>query len=74
MAASISHRLQNIRSRISASGPDEDIISISGIEIEMPTLPPTDYGTQAYLVLAGCTLIQAPVWGKYRFRQCLHTT
>lgn len=33
-------------------------------EIEMPSLPPTDHGKQAYLVLIGCTLIQAPVWGK----------
>lgn len=31
-------------------------------EIEMRSLPPTDHGKQAYLVLAGCTLIQAPVW------------
>lgn len=27
-------------------------------------LPPTDHGKDAYLVLAGCSLIQAPVWGK----------
>ncbi|KAN0093789.1 MFS general substrate transporter [Hyaloscypha variabilis] len=29
----------------------------------MQSLPPADHGRQAYLVLAGCTLIQAPVWG-----------
>jgi hypothetical protein len=34
-------------------------------EIEMRSLPPTDHGRQAYLVLAGCTLIQAPVWGEH---------
>ncbi|KAH8680059.1 major facilitator superfamily domain-containing protein [Tricladium varicosporioides] len=32
-------------------------------EIEMRTLPPTDCGKEAYLVLLGCTIIQAPVWG-----------
>ncbi|KAI9735761.1 MAG: hypothetical protein M1818_006370 [Claussenomyces sp. TS43310] len=32
-------------------------------EMEIPQLPPADHGKQAYLVLAGCTLIQAPVWG-----------
>ena len=34
-------------------------------EIEMRSLPPTDHGRQAYVVLAGCTLIQAPVWGEH---------
>jgi hypothetical protein len=33
------------------------------MEIEQPPLPPTDTGKAAWLVLAGCTLIQAPVWG-----------
>jgi hypothetical protein len=37
---------------------------IETMEIAVPSLPPTDHGKQAYLVLAGCTLIQAPVWGK----------
>ncbi|RFU28808.1 hypothetical protein B7463_g7507, partial [Scytalidium lignicola] len=32
-------------------------------EVEVRSLPPADRGRQAYLVLAGCTLIQAPVWG-----------
>jgi MFS family permease len=32
-------------------------------EIEQQPLPPTDTGKGAWLVLAGCTLIQAPVWG-----------
>lgn len=32
-------------------------------EIEQPPLPPADTGKAAWLVLAGCTLIQAPVWG-----------
>ncbi len=36
---------------------------------DVPSLPPTDHGSQAYLVLAGCTFIQAPVWGQHIFRQ-----
>lgn len=39
---------------------------MESMEIEVPSLPPTDHGKQAYLVLAGCTLIQAPVWGEYQ--------
>jgi hypothetical protein len=38
-------------------------------EIDIHPLPPTDHGRQAYLALAGCTLIQAPVWGQYMFSQ-----
>lgn len=33
-------------------------------EIEAPQLPPTDRGRPAFLVLVGCVLVQAPVWGK----------
>lgn len=33
-------------------------------EIEQVVLPPTDRGKEAWLVLAGCSLIQIPVWGK----------
>lgn len=32
-------------------------------EIEQVSLPPTDRGKNAWLVLAGCSLIQIPVWG-----------
>lgn len=32
-------------------------------EIEQVSLPPTDRGKEAWLVLAGCSLIQVPVWG-----------
>jgi len=32
-------------------------------EIEHTMLPPTDRGKEAWLVLAGCSLIQIPVWG-----------
>jgi hypothetical protein len=32
-------------------------------EIEQVSLPPTDRGREAWLVLAGCSLIQIPVWG-----------
>ncbi|EPE24735.1 MFS general substrate transporter [Glarea lozoyensis ATCC 20868] len=31
-------------------------------EIEVPSLPPTDHGKAAYLVLLGCTVLQAPIW------------
>lgn len=34
-------------------------------EIEQISLPPTDRGKEAWLVLAGCSLIQIPVWGTY---------
>lgn len=34
-------------------------------EIEQTPLPPTDTGKAAWLVLAGCSLIQAPVWGTW---------
>lgn len=41
--------------------------SISGDDpteaIEHSPLPPTDRGKAAWLVLAGCSVIQAPVWG-----------
>jgi hypothetical protein len=40
-------------------------IYVEAMELEFPILPPTDHGKDAYLVLAGCTLIQAPVWGKH---------
>ena len=33
------------------------------VEIEQVSLPPTDRGRDAWLVLAGCSLIQIPVWG-----------
>lgn len=39
---------------------------------EIISLPPTDHGRDAFLVLAGCTLIQAPVWGKHNSIIC-HT-
>lgn len=42
--------------------PASDVLSL-------PPLPPTDHGSHAYLVLAGCTVIQAPVWGQHMFRQ-----
>lgn len=71
MAPTNSHELRTVGSRALTSRPDEDMISInqSDIEVEMPPLPPTDHGKQAYLVLAGCTLIQAPIWGQYDFNQ-----
>ncbi|KAF5525929.1 Fujikurins efflux protein [Colletotrichum aenigma] len=35
----------------------------TAVEIEQSPLPPADRGKQAWLVLAGCSLIQLPVWG-----------
>jgi hypothetical protein len=35
----------------------------SSTDIEQAPLPPSDTGKAAWLVLAGCTLIQTPVWG-----------
>ena len=31
--------------------------------IVLPPIPPTDCGWEAWLILAGCSLIQAPIWG-----------
>ena len=45
---------------ISNQSPYEDQNSA---EIEQPPLEPTDTGKAAWLVLAGCTVIQLPVWG-----------
>lgn len=35
--------------------------------IEQPSLPPADQGRDAWLALAGCSFIQAPVWGMPEF-------
>jgi hypothetical protein len=32
-------------------------------EVDVPSLPLSDHGKQAYLVLLRCTMIQAPIWG-----------
>lgn len=47
------------------------IRSFESHEVDLPSLPPADHGKQAYMVLAGCTLIQGPVWGEYwrRYRK-----
>ena len=63
-----SQELRSMSSRRTASRSNEaDLQSLSPqeavAEIEMRSLPPSDHGKHAYLVLAGCTLIQAPVWG-----------
>jgi hypothetical protein len=56
------------RESVGNSAIDEDEINLNheepNIETEMRSLPPTDHGRDAYLVLAGCTIIQAPVWGQ----------
>jgi hypothetical protein len=72
MASMTAHELQSISSIHSNIGirsneaelqPTNDDSPNS--EIEVRSLPPTDHGRQAYVVLAGCTLIQAPVWGEH---------
>ncbi|KAH9240273.1 hypothetical protein K456DRAFT_48245 [Colletotrichum gloeosporioides 23] len=46
------------------SSPDSTIEGQeTATEIEQASLPPADRGKQAWLVLAGCSLIQIPVWG-----------
>ena len=46
--------------------PSSDLES----EVELPSLPPADTGRAAWLVLAGCSIIQAPVWGMQRQKRC----
>lgn len=48
---------------LSDTNHDDNASSIDAMEYEVSSLPPTDHGKPAYFVLAGCTLIQAPVWG-----------
>lgn len=68
MSSINAHELRNIGSGASLARPGEAEAApreiTSPAEIELRSLPPTDHGKQAYLVLAGCTLIQAPVWGE----------
>lgn len=45
-----------------ASNIDDD--EAQNHEIEFDSLPPTDRGKAAYLVLLGCTVLQAPIWGR----------
>jgi len=56
------------RQSVGNSATGEDEISSTReertLETEMRSLPPTDHGRDAYLVLVGCTIIQAPVWGE----------
>lgn len=56
--------LQTIRSSHSQEDSRSELENNTA-EIEYSSLPPTDHSRQAYLVLLGCTLIQAPIWGKY---------
>jgi hypothetical protein len=61
------YEFRNIRDRTSVTSGVSEGEAENGshtTEIESRALAPTDYGKQAYLVLAGCTVIQAPVWGK----------
>ncbi|KAF2739745.1 MFS general substrate transporter [Polyplosphaeria fusca] len=43
--------------------PEDFSWNVHNTEIEQLPLPPPDTGKAAWLVLAGCSLIQAPVWG-----------
>jgi hypothetical protein len=68
MASSNAHELQTLGSRHSNATSrfgDAGEVANFNSEIDSRSLPPTDHGKQAYLVLAGCTLIQAPVWGQH---------
>lgn len=42
---------------------NDAIVNIESEGTEHDALPPTDRGRAAWLVLAGCSVIQAPVWG-----------
>jgi hypothetical protein len=61
--------LQSESSTLSASIPGQQETSPirtspePRAEVSTSSLPPTDHSKQAYLVLACCTLIQAPIWG-----------
>jgi hypothetical protein len=72
MASAGVHELQSIGSGQSTGGSDfigaGMELASSDNEVGVHQLPPTDHGKQAYLVLAGCTFIQAPVWGEQTFR------
>lgn len=48
--------------QVSATANEES--NLEQMELEHDQLPPADHGKKAYLVLAACTIIQAPVWGK----------
>lgn len=57
--------LDRLRSISRADRSDREIHYQEAVEeIEQPSLPPTDRGREAWLVLAGCSLIQIPVWGR----------
>lgn len=69
MASTLSNELQvisNPHARSSRASRDAEAVPVGApsTEIEMQALPPADHGREAYLVLAGCSLIQAPVWGE----------
>jgi hypothetical protein len=36
--------------------------AVMPFEVEVASFPPPDTGRQAWLILAGCSVIQAPVW------------
>lgn len=69
MASSTYEMRRPSRSQSSRTSRNDDFSNPSleentPAEIEMRPLPPTDRGKDAYLVLLGCTIIQAPVWGE----------
>ena len=62
-------QLSNTRPASTTTTTSRETSSSQGsatVEIEQPSLPPTDTGKDAWLVLAGCSLIQIPVWGIYQ--------
>lgn len=50
--------------QLSGSGEGESPQQREQEPEQSQTLPPTDHGRAAYLVLAGCAIMQAPVWGE----------
>ncbi|ORY13103.1 putative MFS monocarboxylate transporter [Clohesyomyces aquaticus] len=57
------HGIGHSTEAIDPSAVGETSHSPNETEIEETLIPPADTGKAAWLVLAGCSLIQAPVWG-----------
>lgn len=60
------HELQDLAGESPTFADNRNPVPVQAwpTEIESALLPPTDHGKHAYLYLVGCTLIQAPVWGR----------
>lgn len=58
-----SFSLQESGNPVNPVEPEVSPTNSVNMEIEQQSLPPADGGKAAWLFLAGCSLIQAPVWG-----------